>query len=81
MCRLYPFTGHEFLCFADGPGVWNGNGELAPAFVGRTRPEGYLVYQGKPYGGHCTLTTHDPDEAAAEVQRLLAGWAWSGQDS
>jgi hypothetical protein len=36
--------------------------------------EGYLVYQGQPYNHRSlTLTTHDADEAAAEVERLLAG--------
>ena len=80
--RFYPFTAHEYLCFADGPGVWHQEGELAPACVGRTRPEGYLVYQGQPYGHRTlTLTTHVPDEAAAEVERLLAGWAWNGRVS
>jgi hypothetical protein len=78
--------GHEYLYFADGPGVWDQKGEVAPACVGRSRPEGYLVFQGAagyepPGQAICTLTTHDPDEAAAEAERLLSGWAWSGQES
>lgn len=87
LSRFYPFTGHEYLYFADGPGVWDEKGEVAPACIGRDRPEGYLVLQGPtvysrlPGQVTCTLTTHDPDEAAAEAERLLAGWAWSGQES
>lgn len=86
LSRFYPFTGHEYLYFADGPGVWHEKGEIAPACIGRNRPEGYVVLQGAFYPGTpdqvtCTLTTHDPDEAAAEAERLLAGWAWSGQKS
>jgi hypothetical protein len=81
LSRFYPFTGHEYLYFADGPGVWDEKGEVAPVCVGRNRPEGYFVVQGPPGKATCTLTTHDPDEAAAEAERLLAGWAWSGQES
>lgn len=82
---FYPFMGHEYLYFADGPGVWDDKGEVAPACIGN-RPEGYVVLQGGFYQRTwgpttCTLTTHDPDEAAAEAERLLAGWAWSGQES
>jgi len=85
LTRFYPFMGHEYLYFADGPGIWDEKGEVAPACIGRSRPEGYLVFQGAPgYGTGqvtCTLTTRDPDEAAAEADRLLAGWAWSGQQN
>lgn len=86
LIRFYPFTGHEYLYFADGAGVWDHKGEIAPACIGRTRPEGYIVLQGAVYPWlpgqvTCTLTTHDPDEAAAEAERLLAGWAWSGRES
>ena len=86
LTRFYPFTGHEYLYFADGPGVWDEKGEIAPACIGRNRLEGYLVFPGAVLHGPpgqlvCTLTTHDPDEAAAEAERLLAGWAWSGQES
>jgi hypothetical protein len=84
LTRFYPFRGHEYLYFADGPGVWDENGEVAPACIGRDRDEGYSVFRGAL--GHApaaqvtrTLTTHDPDEAAAEAERLLAGWAWSGE--
>ena len=81
LSRFYPFTGHEYLYFADGPGVWDHKGEIAPVCVGRSRPEGYLVLQGPPGRVICSLTTHDPDEAAAEAERLLAGWACSGRES
>lgn len=86
LTRFYPFMGHEWLYFADGPGVWDEKGEVAPACVGQRRPEGYLVFQGAvgygpPGQAVCTLTTHDPNEAAAEAERLLSGWAWSGQKS
>lgn len=60
-------------------------GEVAPACIGWHQPEGYVVVQGRfysrPWQAASTLTTHDPDEAAAEAERLLAGRAWSGQDS
>lgn len=86
LIRFYPFTGHEYLYFADGPGIWDENGEVAPACIGRDRDEGYSVFRGAlgyvpPDQVTRTLTTHDPDEAAAEAERLLAGWAWSGQGS
>lgn len=86
LIRFYPFTGHEYLYFADGPGVWDENGEVAPACIGRDRDEGYSVFRGAlgygpPDQVTRTVTTYDPDEAAAEAERLLAGWAWSGQDS
>jgi hypothetical protein len=86
LIRFYPFMALEHLHFADGPGVWDHEGEVAPAFIDRNRSEGYIVYQGsyhqRPPGQVTrTLTTHDPDEAAAEADRLLAGWAWSGQES
>jgi hypothetical protein len=85
LTRFYPFMGHEYLYFADGPGVWDEKGEVAPTCIGN-RPEGYVVFQGTVgYGPPgqvvCALTTHDPDEAAAEAERLLAGWAWSGRES
>jgi hypothetical protein len=86
LIRFYPFTGHEYLYFADGPGIWDDNGEVAPACIGRDRDAGYSVFRGAP--GYLppdqvtrTLTTHDPDEAAAEAERLLAGWAWSDHES
>jgi hypothetical protein len=85
LSRFYPFTGLVYLYFADGPGVWDEKGEVAPACIGWHQPEGYVVLQGcvysEPWQTTCTLTTHDPDEAAAEAERLLAGWAWSGQES
>jgi hypothetical protein len=87
LTRFYPFTGHQFLHFADGPGVWDHFWACgAPACI-ENGPEGYAVFQGAVgYGAPGqqvirTLTTHDPDEAAAEAERLLAGWAWSGQES
>jgi hypothetical protein len=87
LTRFYPFTGHEWLHFADGPGVWDHFwDQSAPACIGNC-PEGYVVVQGavgyRAPGRQVirTLTTHDPDEAAAEAERLLAGWAWSGQGS
>jgi hypothetical protein len=90
LIRFYPFMG-EHLYFGDGPGVWGEKGEIAPACIGAGgHEEVYFVLQGGPfYSGApwlpgqvtCTLTTHDPDEAAAEAERLLAGWAWSGQQS
>jgi hypothetical protein len=86
LSRFYPFTGHEYLYFADGPGAWDEKGEIAPVCIGRNRPEGYIVLQGAVYPGlpgqvTRALTTHDPDEAAAEAERLLAGWTWSGKQS
>jgi len=87
LTRFYPFTGHEWLHFADGPGVWDYFWDQgAPACIGNC-PDGYVVLQGAVgYGAPGqqvirTLTTHDPDEAAAEAERLLAGWAWSSQGS
>jgi hypothetical protein len=85
LARFFPFMGHEYLYFADGPGIWDDKGEVAPACIANW-PEGYVVFQGAVgYGSPgqviCTLTTYDPDEAAAEAERLLAGWAWSGQES
>jgi hypothetical protein len=79
LSRFYPFTGHEYLYFKDGPGVWDHQGEVAPVCIGRNRPEGYLVLHNLQGRVICALTTHDPDEAAAEAERLLAGWAWGGQ--
>ena len=86
LIRFYPFTALECLYFADGPGVWDEKGEVAPACIWWNRPEGYIVDQGPVYPRlpeqvTRTLTTHDADEAAAEAERLLAGWAWSGQES
>ena len=90
LIRFYPFIG-EHLYFAAGPGVWDEKGEIAPVCIGAGGPfEEYFVLQGGPvYSGvpwmpgqvTCTLATHDPNEAAAEAERLLAGWAWSGQES
>jgi hypothetical protein len=86
LIRFYPFTGHQYLHFADGPGVWDHFWDQgAPACI-ENGPEGYVVLHGAVgYGAPGqqvirTLTTHDPDEAAAEAERLLAGWAWSGQE-
>jgi hypothetical protein len=74
------------LHFGDGPGVWdNHSTQAAPACISWNLPEEYRVSHGAVgYGAPgeqaiCTLTTHDPDEAAAEAERLLAGWTWSGQ--
>jgi hypothetical protein len=77
--RFFPFTGHECLNFAAGPGAWDGKGEVGPACVVLT-PQGYLVYEGDAGRDVCTLTTHDPDEAAAEVERLLGGWEGSSPE-
>lgn len=86
LIRFCPFMALEHPHFADGPGVWDHKGEVAPAFIDRNRPEGYIVCQGsyhqRPPGPVTrTLTTHDPDEAAAETERLLAAWAWNGEES
>lgn len=86
LIRFYPFTGHEYLYFADRPGIGDENGEVAPACIGRDPDEGYSVFRGAlgyvpPDQVTRTLTTYDPDEAAAEAERLLAGWAWSSQES
>ena len=81
--RFYPFMGLEYPYFADGPGVWDEKGEVGPACIGRSRPEGYLIFQGavgyEAPGQQVirTLTTHGP----AEAERLLTGWAWSGRGS
>jgi hypothetical protein len=85
LTRFFPFMGHDILYFADGPGIWDDKGEVAPACIAN-RPEGYVVSQGAvgygpPGPAIDTLTTYDPDEAAAEAERLLEGWAWSGQES
>jgi hypothetical protein len=87
LTRFYPFTGHQYLHFADGPGIWDHFWAYgAPACI-ENWPEGYVVFHGAVgYGAPSqqvirTLTTHDPDEAAAEAERLLAGWAWTGQES
>jgi hypothetical protein len=57
LSRFYPFAVHEYLYFADGPGVWDEKGEVAPVCVGRSRPEGYLVLQRPPGKATYTLTT------------------------
>jgi hypothetical protein len=87
LTRFYPFTGHQYLYFADGPGVWDRFWDQgAPACI-ENGPEGYVILHGAVgYGAPGqrvvrTLTTNDPDEAAAEAERLLEGWAWSGQES
>jgi len=87
LTRFYPFTGHEWLHFADGPGVWDHFWDQgAPVCIGN-RPEGYVVLHGavgyRAPGQQviCTLITHDPDEAAAEAERLLTEWTWSGHGS
>jgi hypothetical protein len=86
LTRFYPFTGHEYLYFADGPGVWDGERVIAPVRVGNCA-EGYVVLQdavGSRAPGlraTCAITTHDPAAAAAEADRLLAGWAWTSQGS
>ena len=87
LTRFFPFTGHQYLHFADGPGIWDRFWDYgAPACI-ENGPEGYVVLHGavgyRAPGQQVTrtLTTHDPDEAAAEAERLLAGWAWSGQES
>jgi hypothetical protein len=78
--RFFPFTGHEDLNFADGPGAWDRKGEVAPASVTRS-PEGYHVYQRRGAAkAVCALTTRNPDEAATEVERLLDGWSGSSQE-
>ncbi|MGH3247663.1 MAG: hypothetical protein ACRDOI_15845, partial [Trebonia sp.] len=70
--------------WADGSPVGPRFGERACIENG---PEGYVVLHGAVgYGvpGQQVvrrLTTHDPDEAAAEAGRLVAGWAWSSQES
>ena len=86
LTRFFPFTGYRYLHFADGPGVWDHFWDQgAPACI-EDGPEGYVVLHGAVgYGAPGQqairmLTTHDPDEAAAEAERLLAGWAWSGQE-
>lgn len=85
LTRFYPFTSHECLQFADCPDDWDRSWEQrAPACIGYG-PEGYVVLleaagtgvPGEPVT--CTLTTRDPDEAAAEAEQLLAGWARSGR--
>jgi hypothetical protein len=85
LTRFYPFTSHQFLCFADGP-VRDRQAGVAPAYI-ENGPEGYVVLH-EAVGDRApgqqvirTLTTHDPDEAAAEAEWLLAGWDWSSQES
>lgn len=81
LTRFYPFTGLEYLYFADGPGVWDQEGVVAPVRIGWNRSEEYRVLHELPDQEACTLTTHDPDEAAAEAERLLTGWPRSGKES
>jgi hypothetical protein len=86
LTRFYPFTGHQYLYFADGPGVWDHFWEQGAPVCIENGPEGYVVCRGSVgYGAPGqrvirTLTTSDPDEAAAEAERLLAGWTWRGQE-
>lgn len=86
LTRFFPFRALWYLHFADGPGVWDEKGEVAPVCI-ENGPDGYVVHHGAVgYGApgqqvNRMLTTHDPDEAAAEAERLLAGWAWSGPES
>jgi hypothetical protein len=73
--RWAPITSHAcFLLTADTR--WDS--EWSPAFVARTRTDGYSVHHGpiSDYTGHVvpTLVTSAAEEAAAELATLLLGW-------
>ncbi|GAA4485351.1 hypothetical protein GCM10023191_009920 [Actinoallomurus oryzae] len=77
LCGFFPFTAHQYLSFSDGPTWWKpGGGQIAPACISQDPDHGYVVWDGGPYDGgrNPVLRTQDPDEAANEVARLLAGW-------
>jgi hypothetical protein len=67
---FYPFTGHEYLYFAYGPGVCGEKEMSLQRASGGTGPRdtefsGSGFYHRLPGPVVCTLTTHDPDKAAA----------------
>jgi hypothetical protein len=80
LCRLFPFTSHASLCLSDRPDFWQGGpdgGQIAPAFVSRTREDGYLVWSGSlahVEEAEAVLTTGNAEAAAAELERFLAWW-------
>lgn len=80
LARLYPCTAHACLCFGDRPDFWRADHSVAPAFISRTRGDGYLVWSGSPYKQPQVLvrTTADPATAASALGRLLVGWPQQG---
>ncbi|MFB9234742.1 hypothetical protein ACFFWC_04210 [Plantactinospora siamensis] len=76
--RFYPFIGHELLCFATSPVWYQGEGAVAPAFIGvAADPDRYIVWSGHPSCREPVaeiLQTTDPLAAATELDRLLTDW-------
>ncbi|MBO2460540.1 hypothetical protein [Actinomadura violacea] len=75
LCRWAPGTSHAHFHLCAGLRF---DAEWSPAFVARSRAEGYLVFPRHPRDDaddvHPTLVTHSAREAAAELERLLADW-------
>jgi hypothetical protein len=78
--RFFPFTAHACFGLSNMPNWWEAGPEcdpIAPAFVSRTRQDGYLIWPGTPYHfdeAQLVLVTDDPMSAAAALERLLAEW-------
>jgi hypothetical protein len=80
LVRFFPFTAHACFCLSLRIDQWRpgiGDGRIAPAFISRTRDIGYYVWSGNPYRSDdatVVLTTDNPEDASAELERLLIEW-------
>ena len=82
LMRLFPFKSIYMLRFATSPLWYEGEGEVAPAYIElMPRPVRYLVYSGNPLGiAELVLETGDPAAAAARAEELLASWPPASED-